>query len=462
MRPILFSIMVVFLFFGLTIADDTSGKLGIGARGGIISYSGDIQEVNLASYYDVNIDIWYHKYLGLNVTYGKGFLSASDNSGTRERYFKTWIWNYSFLLKLKPMPSSPLNPYMGLGYSIIDIDPKNRAGVRLPNRADEVYDKINYAIPIALGFSYFLGNHIAINLDGIYHYSGTDYIDDLKKGDLNDSWTSVAAGLTLYLGKPKDSDNDGIIDKKDRDPLHPEDRDGFEDYDGIPDPDNDGDGIIDLKDNAPLDPEDHDNYRDEDGRPDPDNDLDGVPDTKDACPGTDDDLNNKEDYDEFEDEDGCPDLDNDQDGIPDSLDNCPDEAETMNDFEDSDGCPDTKPELAVEQGQAMVLEGVNFASGSTQLTPESQTTLDKVVRTLESHSNIEIEIRGYTDNTGSYDTNIRLSKGRADSVRDYLIRNGISGDRISTKGFGPADPIAPNTTREGRAKNRRIEFLRTK
>ena len=77
-------------------------------------------------------------------------------------------------------------------------------------------------------------------------------------------------------------------------------------------------------------------------------------------------------------------------------------------------------------------------------------------------SELEVEIRGYTDNTGSYQGNVNLSKRRAESVKEYLVRNGIAPYRIVTKGFGPEDPIAPNTTRDGRAKNRRIEFFRLK
>ena len=75
---------------------------------------------------------------------------------------------------------------------------------------------------------------------------------------------------------------------------------------------------------------------------------------------------------------------------------------------------------------------------------------------------IEVEIRGYTDNTGSYQGNVRISQRRADTVRDYMLKHGIAPYRMTTKGYGPESPIAPNTTREGRAMNRRIEFYRIK
>ena len=173
-------------------------------------------------------------------------------------------------------------------------------------------------------------------------------------------------------------------------------------------------------------------------------------------------MDTREDKDGFQDDDGCPDPDNDGDGIADADDACPDEAETMNGYEDGDGCPDSKPAVAVEQGKSIVLEGVTFATGSARLTESSRATLDKVVETLNSEKDIEVEIRGYTDNTGNYDKNVILSARRAEAVKNYLVGKGIDGRRIQTKGYGPENPIAPNDTPEGRAKNRRIEFYRIK
>jgi hypothetical protein len=165
-----------------------------------------------------------------------------------------------------------------------------------------------------------------------------------------------------------DRDGDGIADSNDRCPNDPEDFDGFQDEDGCPDPDNDGDGVRDVDDRCPNqpgprgdgcpksvgtdrdgdgiadafdkcpdEPEDKDGFQDADGCPDPDNDMDGIPDAKDQCP------NEPEDKDGFQDEDGCPDPDNDKDGIPDVKDKCPNEPETFNGYQDEDGCPDRKP-----------------------------------------------------------------------------------------------------------------------
>jgi len=459
-----FSIILIFmiLLFNVALADETAGKFGLGIKGGITSYSGDIDEMNFATYYDFNATYWLNNNIGVGFNYGKGFLSAEETVNNNKIYFKTWLWNYSFLLKYKLFPTSRLNPYLTAGYSVIDIDPKDRNGYRLPNRAAEKYEKINYAIPLGFGLSYFLSEFVAIDAEVIYHYSGTDYIDDRKEGSKNDGWTTAALGLSLYLGKPKDTDKDGIPDKMDADPTHPEDFDGFEDIDGIPEWDNDKDGVLDTDDKEPLNPEDQDGFQDADGIPDPDNDNDGILDENDKCPGTDVNLDTKEDMDGFQDDDGCPDPDNDGDGILDGEDSCPDKAETFNGYEDDDGCPDEKPEIAVEKGKAIVLDGINFASGSSTLTQNSMRILEKVFRTLDKNPEIEVEIRGYTDNTGSYEGNVKLSQRRADAVKQYLISEGIDTSRVNTKGYGPADPIAPNDTREGRAKNRRIEFFRMK
>ena len=111
--------------------------------------------------------------------------------------------------------------------------------------------------------------------------------------------------------------------------------------------DSDGDGVPDTVDKCPDEPEDRDGFEDDDGCPDPDNDNDGIPDNFDNCP------NEAEDMDGFEDEDGCPDPDNDKDGFPDAQDKCPMQPETLNGNKDDDGCPDRgRAEWCAWPGQA--------------------------------------------------------------------------------------------------------------
>jgi outer membrane protein OmpA-like peptidoglycan-associated protein len=255
-----------------------------------------------------------------------------------------------------------------------------------------------------------------------------------------------------------DNDNDGIADQADKCPDKTEDKDGFEDQDGCPDLDNDHDGIVDLQDQCPNVAEDFDGFEDKDGCPDYDNDKDAVADSLDKCP------NDPEDVDRFEDGDGCPDIDNDKDGIPDLKDKCPNDPETLNGFEDSDGCPDEKLKTVKEPDmpRQQVVRGIQFKTGTVELTFGSYQYLDPIIKILQEFPAVEIEIRAHTDGLGKYETNLRLSQTRAESVRQYCISRGIDAIRIRAVGFGPSSPIADNRTAEGRMQNRRIEVVRIK
>jgi hypothetical protein len=158
--------------------------------------------------------------------------------------------------------------------------------------------------------------------------------------------TRLALSYQFPLGG-RDTDEDGIPNRNDLCPYVAEDRDGFRDRDGCPDPDNDGDGVLDISDGAPLEAEDLDGFQDEDGVPEYDNDGDGLEDHRDICPDA------AEDYDGHRDEDGCPEefLDADQDGIEDDADRCPGRPEDADGFEDQDGCPEADNDLdGIEDG----------------------------------------------------------------------------------------------------------------
>jgi outer membrane protein OmpA-like peptidoglycan-associated protein len=142
-----------------------------------------------------------------------------------------------------------------------------------------------------------------------------------------------------YAPTGRDADADGVLDRDDRCVDRAEDRDGFQDADGCPEPDNDGDGIPDDRDRCRDEAETVDGFQDEDGCPDNDDDGDGVPDASDAC------RNTPEDRDNFEDKDGCPEPDNDGDGILDAADRCPNGAEDKDGYKDADGCPDPDNDL---------------------------------------------------------------------------------------------------------------------
>lgn len=120
-----------------------------------------------------------------------------------------------------------------------------------------------------------------------------------------------------------------------------------------------------------------------------------------------------------------------------------------------------KLELEIEEakvGQQIVMNNIFFATGKADLNTAASTDLNKLVKYLQDNPEVRLEIQGHTDSTGSVAINNRLSQERADSVVSHLVRNGISGNRLSAKGYGSSRPIDSNATLEGRANNRRVEI----
>lgn len=107
----------------------------------------------------------------------------------------------------------------------------------------------------------------------------------------------------------------------------------------------------------------------------------------------------------------------------------------------------------------VILEGVNFEFDSDRLRPDAITILDEAVTVLNRRKDISVDVVGHTDSTGSKQYNQRLSERRARSVYDYFVGKGIAADRLTTKGYGETRPAYSNATREGRAKNRRVELV---
>jgi len=108
----------------------------------------------------------------------------------------------------------------------------------------------------------------------------------------------------------------------------------------------------------------------------------------------------------------------------------------------------------------IVTHGINFDVAKAFIKPESMGTLNGIVKIMQDNPDIKFEIGGHTDSDGSDDTNLKLSQARADAVRAQLITMGIDGARLTTKGYGSTKPISDNTTLEGKANNRRVEFVK--
>ncbi|WP_028297829.1 OmpA family protein [Olivibacter sitiensis] len=161
--------------------------------------------------------------------------------------------------------------------------------------------------------------------------------------------------------------------------------------------------------------------------------------------------------------------DDDGDGVANRFDKCPN---TPKDVKvDGSGCPlpemknETKviervEKVITEEDRRVVkdaIDNLEFDLGKATIRPTSYASLDKVAALLVE-KNFSLKLAGHTDNTGSLQTNMRLSKERAEAVKAYLVSKGANASRIEATGYGPSQPIATNATAEGRQQNRRVEF----
>jgi OOP family OmpA-OmpF porin len=169
-----------------------------------------------------------------------------------------------------------------------------------------------------------------------------------------------------------------------------------------------------------------------------DSDGDGVPDNKDKCPNTPKGVS----VDVF----GCP-LDADRDGVADYLDQCPNTPRGAT--VDTRGC---------WTYAAVVLFDIN----SAEVKSEAYPMLNEAVLIMKNTPDLKVEIDGHTDSTGTAAYNMKLSEKRAEAIKDFMVTRGIDPKRLTTKGFGVTKPAASNKTKEGRAKNRRVEFTPVK
>lgn len=212
--------------------------------------------------------------------------------------------------------------------------------------------------------------------------------------------------------------------------------------------DTDKDGYPDEIDKCPTVPEDGKEPEPSDGCPaGSDRDGDGIPDSADSCP------DQAEDKDGIQDTDGCPENDADEDGIPDVQDKCPQKYGT-NKTPEQLGCP----RIVEGADEVQLLEPIQFEFGKAVIKKDSYPILDEIVKLLKDRPELRLGIYGHTDSVGSDETNLRLSKDRAASVRRYIIGKGVADGRLESEGFGETKPIETNDTPAGRAKNRRVEF----
>ncbi len=340
-----------------------------------------------------------------------------------------------------------------------------------PDGGDEV---IAGSFDQGLGLHWWLSDNIALNVEG----RNVLLINDKNNlGSSTDNDGVIGAGLTFgFGGKPKDTDGDGVRDRKDKCPNTP--AGATVDKDGCP-ADGDGDGVFDGLDKCPGTPKgarvdgtgcptdgDGDGVFDGldkcDGTPKGatvdasgcpmDSDGDGVFDGLDKCPGT--------PKGATVDAGGCP-VDSDGDGVFDGLDKCPGTAVGLK--VDVDGCPIevTEKETELLDTGMIRLQDVNFETGKADVLPDSHGTLDVVGQVLSKWPELKIEVGGHTDSRGGNSYNQKLSDDRANAVMAYLTAKfpSLKAEQFTAKGYGESKPLVPNNSPLNMAKNRRVEFV---
>ncbi|EJF51867.1 outer membrane protein/peptidoglycan-associated (lipo)protein [Saprospira grandis DSM 2844] len=283
------------------------------------------------------------------------------------------------------------------------VQPYILAGLAPVYMTEREDNPLDLQIPLGVGAKIPLNDKISLELQAEYRASLITQKSNFALG----------LGAVFQLGKkekkaipppppPKDSDGDGITDEQDDCPQTA----GLAEFNGCPDTDGDG-----------------------------------IPDQEDDCP-------EQAGLAEFK---GCPDTDGD--GIPDKEDNCPEEAGPK----ENQGCPEIKK--ADQDILDRAMKEVHFETGKAILLPSSKEILKEMANLLKRYPEHQLKIQGHTDNLGGTSNNLILSRERAKACYDFLIQEGVSASRLSHKGFGETQPLVSNNTKEGRAKNRRVEFI---
>lgn len=474
MKKLLLSITTLILSFSSIYSQTTDNRFRIGLHTGAVEYLGELNRTNLnfgkAYRAQVGVSGAYaiNRFLNLGIegTMGSiGYLVPDKHS------FRANLIQGNANLKLKfnnglvLKEDARVRPYIYLGLGVANFSAQND-----PNE-EFVVPGTDMAKIYGLGLDFMLTSRLGLN----YNLNVTNLTSDKRDGislEFNDKYVMHTVGIVYNLGKAKDSDGDGVNDTKDRCPDTPagvmvdkygcpldSDKDGIPDYlDKCPTeagteatngcPDSDGDGVIDLEDECPN----------EKGTIEtngcPDSDGDGVRDSEDRCPDVAGTKANK----------GCPDSDND--GVIDPDDKCPDTPAGVK--VDKNGCPlevsnpqdagKTPEQIASEKNLAKLLEDdVRFTTAEYTLNKGYRAHLDKVAAELKNNK-AKVLLEGHADSRGDKAFNEPLSKNRANAVKNYLVKKGVSADRINVEWYGEDRPKAPNTTVEGQGINRRVEM----
>ena len=331
------------------------------------------------------------------------------------------------------------------------FSPYLKAGVwgesSLDTGADAYSENTDWSNFGSIGFDYSIGNKF-----GVY----AEYSMGAIASGPEATYGLMSVGVSYGFGSG-DRDKDGVSDKKDKCPDVP----GLKEFEGCPDTDEDG--LPDNEDDCPEEAGPIEN------KGCPDTDGDGVLDKDDTCP----------EVAGLEELNGCPDAD--EDGIADQDDECPDEAGVT----ENNGCPwpDTDGDGVLDKDDECPEEAGTGANGCQEVSKEVIESLNDAglnvlfvadsyrimgAKTLKAFDSLKVIldenpfgivlIQGYASEEGSEEYNLKLSQKRAEAVRIRLIELGVDAARLEVQAFGETLLLGDNSTAEGRAKSRRVEF----
>lgn len=291
-------------------------------------------------------------------------------------------------------------------------------------------------VPIGVAVKFKISDRMHFDLGYTMNFSGSDFLDGLKINRTPaDRFSYAYSGLEFSLGKKKQPALDWV------NPISMM-------YDDLY-MRNDSAELAALRKRVKILEKDVEELK-------CDTDSDGIGDLFDKCPSTPRGV--------VVSGWGCP-LDTDQDSVYDYLDKCP----LVKGDKNNNGCPEvakatviSRPniQLSAEEQKILqdVFENLEFATGKWIIKAVSYPSLNKLATLLITKPNYSLKISGHTDAVGSEKANQTLSVNRANAVKSYLVKRGVSKNKIEARGFGESQPIADNETEEGRQRNRRVEF----
>jgi len=458
--------------FGQLRDQGLSMGMGAGATLGMTDFTNDGYKFFARGF----LRVPFSKGLKGEIGFGLGQIGGSD--------YKTSIAPIEYRFLIMPFNGESFNPYLYAGIGALHYSVKQLP----PNPTATTKDGWTGVVPAGIGVQIKLSDGVLFEVSGGYNYSLGKNLNAITETK-NDAYLSGVVGITLVAESPNaDPDKDGLTNAEEKQ-LGTDKKVADTDGDGL----NDGDEFKKYKTDPLKADSDGDSLKDSEEvkthKTDPnkaDTDGDGLTDGDELNKYKADPLKADTDGDSLKDGEEVTKYktdplkaDTDGDGLKDSdevmkyatnplkadtdggtVDDMTEVTRGSNPLDPADDVPKAAVKVAV--GASIVMKGVTFESGKAVLSPTSTDSLEKAYLVLSENPDVTVEIQGYTDNAGKKATNMKLSQDRANAVRTWLVNKGIAADRLTAKGFGPENPIAPNTTKEGKALNRRIEFFRTK